>query len=88
MPEPVCFRGQRLPATYANFYLANTAVLVPSFNDPNDRVAAGLLQELFPGRHVVSIHCVDLALGLGTLHCSTQQEPAARRHALLPRWHR
>jgi agmatine deiminase len=79
MPEPLRFCGQRLPASYANFYVANTVVLVPSFNDPSDRVAAGLLQELLPKRRVVSIHSVDLVLGLGTLHCSTQQEPAVGR---------
>ncbi len=76
MPEPLYFEGQRLPASYANFYIANQAVLVPTFNDPNDRVALGILGELFPGRRVVGIHAVDLVLGLGTLHCLTQQQPA------------
>jgi len=77
LPRPVVFRGQRLPASYANFYLANDLVLVPTFNDPNDRVALNILAEVFPGREVVGIHAVDLVWGLGTLHCMTQQQPAA-----------
>jgi agmatine deiminase len=76
MPEPVVFGGQRLPASYANFYIANTRVLVPTFNDPADRRALGVLAECFPGREVVGIHAVDLVWGLGTLHCLTQQQPA------------
>jgi len=76
MPAPVCFNGQRLPASYANFYIANAAVLVPTFNDPKDRVALGILAELFADRPVIGIHAVDLVWGLGTLHCLTQQEPA------------
>ena len=76
MPAPVVFDGQRLPASYANFYIANDRVLVPTFNDPNDRRALGLLAELFPGREVVGVHAVDLVWGLGTLHCLTQQQPA------------
>ena len=76
MPGPLFFEGQRLPASYANFYIANDRVLVPTFNDPMDRVALGTLAELFPGRAVVGIHAVDLVWGLGTLHCLTQQEPA------------
>ncbi len=76
MPEPVIFAGQRLPASYANFYLANELVLVPTFNDAKDRQALGLFAELFPKRRVVGIYCRDLVLGLGTLHCSTQQEPS------------
>jgi agmatine deiminase len=76
MPAPVLFKGQRLPASYANFYVANAAVLVPTFNDPNDRVALGILAEAFRDRPVVGIHAVDLVWGLGTLHCLTQQEPA------------
>ncbi len=76
MPSPVTFDGIRLPASYANFYIANGAVLVPTFNDPNDRIALGILGELFPGREVVGIHAVDLVWGLGTLHCLTQQQPA------------
>jgi agmatine deiminase len=77
MPRPVWFDGQRLPASYANFYIANKLVLVPTFNDANDRVALNTLSKLFPQREVVGIHCRDLVLGLGTLHCMTQQEPAA-----------
>jgi len=76
MPAPVVFDGQRLPASYANFYIANAAVLVPTFNDPADRVALGTLAELIPDRPVVGIHARDLVWGLGTLHCLTQQEPA------------
>lgn len=75
MPAPLWFAGQRLPASYANFYIANDRVLVPTFNDPNDRRALNLLAELFPQRRVIGIHAVDLVLGLGTLHCLTQQEP-------------
>ena len=77
MPAPVVFDGQRLPASYANFYIANGLVLVPTFNDPADRLALDILAELFPDREVVGIHCVDLVLGLGTLHCLSQQQPAA-----------
>ena len=77
MPRPLRFGGQRLPASYLNFYVANGLVLVPTFNDPADRVALGRLADLFPGREVVGIHAVDLVLGLGTLHCLTLQEPAA-----------
>jgi agmatine deiminase len=77
MPRPVFFDGQRLPASYANFYIANKLVIVPTFNDPNDRVALNTLAKLFPEREVLGIHCRDLVLGLGTLHCMTQQEPAA-----------
>ena len=76
MPEPVYFDGQRLPASYANFYIANHLVLVPTFNDANDRVALNTLAGLFPDREVVGIACRDLVLGLGTLHCMTQQQPA------------
>ena len=76
MPAPLYFAGQRLPASYANFYIANAAVLVPTFNDPNDRAALGVLAELIKDRPVVGIHAVDLVWGLGTLHCLTQQEPA------------
>src|SRR6266852_2958599 len=75
MPAPVVFRGRRLPASYANFYIANEKVLVPTFNDPKDRVALGILAELFPEREVVGVHAVDLVWGLGTLHCLTQQQP-------------
>ncbi len=75
-PAPRYFDGQRLPASYANFYIANAAVLVPTFDDPNDRHALGILAGCFPDRPVVGIHASDLVLGLGTLHCLTQQEPA------------
>lgn len=78
-PRPVMMDGVRLPASYANFYIANGAVLVPTFNDANDRVALNALAECFPGRAIVGIHAVDLVWGLGTLHCLTQQEPAAGR---------
>ena len=76
MPAPLFHDGVRLPASYANFYVANAAVLVPTFNDPNDRLALGILAEVFPGRTIVGIHAVDLVLGYGTLHCLTQQQPA------------
>ncbi len=80
MPRPVVFQGQRLPASYANFYIANDRVLVPTFNDPADRRALGILADLFPERKVIGIHAVDLVWGLGTLHCLTQQQPGR------PRW--
>lgn len=76
MPDPVYFEGERLPASYANFYISNEAVLVPTFNDRNDRVALGILGELFKDRTVIGIHAIDLVLGFGTLHCLTQQQPA------------
>ena len=76
MPAPVVFAGQRLPASYANFYIANGIVLVPTFNDPNDRVALNLLSQLFPTRKIIGINSVDLVLGRGTLHCLSQQQPA------------
>lgn len=76
MPSPVLFAGQTLPASYANFYITNGLVLVPTFNDANDRVALNKLAELFPSRKVVGIASMDLVLGLGTLHCMTQQQPA------------
>lgn len=77
MPASVVFAGQRLPASYANFYLCNETVLVPTFTDPADAVALGIFRELYPRRRVIGVPCRDLALGLGTLHCSTQQEPKA-----------
>jgi agmatine deiminase len=70
--------GERLPASYANFYVANGVVLVPTFNDVNDRVALETLARLMPERRVIGIHAVDLVWGLGTLHCLTQQEPQPR----------
>jgi agmatine deiminase len=75
MPRAVIFDGQRLPASYANFYIANKIVLVPTFNDPADRVALDKLAALFPSREIVPIYCRDLVLGLGTIHCMTQQYP-------------
>jgi agmatine deiminase len=76
MPAPLYFSGYRLPASYANFYITNAAVIVPTFNDPRDRVALGILGELFRDRVVVGIHAVDLILGFGSLHCLSQQQPA------------
>ena len=76
MPAPLYFEGQRLPASYANFYICNAAVIVPTFNDPQDRVALGILGEFFRDRPVVGIHAVDLVWGFGSLHCLTQQQPA------------
>jgi agmatine deiminase len=76
MPAPVLFENQRLPASYANFYIANGLVLVPTFNDPNDRHALNIIANCFPDRNVIGIHAVDLVWGLGTLHCLSQQEPA------------
>jgi agmatine deiminase len=76
MPAPVTFEGQRLPASYANFYIANSLVLVPTFNDPNDRHALNIIADCFPDREIIGIHAVDLVWGLGTLHCLSQQEPA------------
>lgn len=78
MPTPVIFDGQRLPASYANFYIANGIVLVPVFNDAADRIACNTLARLMPKHEIIPIYCRDLVLGLGTLHCMTQQQPAAR----------
>jgi agmatine deiminase len=75
MPSPIVFKGVRLPASYANFYISNYAVLVPTFNDPNDKIALGILSELFPDRKVIGIHSVDLVWGLGTIHCITHEQP-------------
>jgi agmatine deiminase len=77
MPAPIVFEGRRLPASYANFYIANNIVLVPVFNDPNDRIALNTLTRLFPTRTIVPIYAGDLIWGLGTLHCMTQQQPLA-----------
>lgn len=74
-PGAVAFEGSRLPASYANFYIANEVVLVPTFNDPKDAQAVGVLQELFPGRKAVGINCTEVIAGLGAIHCVTQQEP-------------
>lgn len=76
MPAPLVFAGHRLPASYANFYVANAAVIVPTFNDPNDRAALGIIADVIKDRPVVGIHAVDLVWGFGTVHCLTQQEPA------------
>ena len=75
MPNPVYFNGRRLPASYANFYIANKVVLVPTFNDSRDRVALSILAQLFPRREVIGIHSLDLVWGLGAMHCLTQQQP-------------
>ena len=76
-PRPVIMNGERLPASYANFYIGNGVVIVPTFNDPSDRVALNILSDLMPAHRVVGIHAVDLVWGLGTIHCLTQQEPLA-----------
>lgn len=76
MPAAINFEDLRLPASYANFYICNSSVLVPTFNDPNDRKALNILSDLFPTRKVVGIHAVDLVWGLGTIHCLTHEEPA------------
>jgi agmatine deiminase len=81
MPAEHTFNRRRLPASYANFYIANETVLVPTFNDPNDRIALGVIADVFPDREVVGIHAVELVWGLGTLHCMTQQEPARETSA-------
>jgi agmatine deiminase len=75
MPRPVIFKKRRLPASYANFYIANGVVLAPVFNDANDRIALNTLAELFPTREIVPIYSGDLVWGLGTMHCMTQQQP-------------
>ena len=75
MPSPVVFEGRRLPASYANFYIANGIVLVPVFNDPNDRVALDILADLFPDREIVGVYSGDLIWGFGAMHCMTQQQP-------------
>jgi agmatine deiminase len=75
MPSPLYFNNMRLPASYANFYIANRTVLVPTFNDPNDRIALNIFSELFPARKVTGIHSSDLVWGLGTIHCLTHEEP-------------
>lgn len=76
MPAPVYFEGRRLPASYANFYIANGIVLAPVFNDPNDRVALDILADVFPDRDIVPIYCGDVIWGFGAIHCMTQQQPA------------
>jgi agmatine deiminase len=76
MPGPVFFENRRLPASYGNFYIANGIVLVPVFNDPNDRIALNILSDLFPDREVIGIYSGDLIWGLGAMHCMTQQQPS------------
>ena len=80
MPAPVYFEDRRLPASYANFYIANGIVLVPVFNDPNDRVALDILADIFPDREIVGIYCGDLIWGFGAIHCMTQQQPGTGEH--------
>jgi agmatine deiminase len=81
MPPPVFYRGQRMPATYANFYIANRVVLLPYYNHPNDERARHILQACFPTRRVVGIDCTNLIVGLGAFHCLTQQVPAPPKNA-------
>jgi agmatine deiminase len=79
MPAPVIFEERRLPASYGNFYIANSVVLVPVFNDPNDRIALDILADLFPDRDVIGIYSGDLIWGFGAMHCMTQQQPVVGR---------
>jgi agmatine deiminase len=83
MPSKLIFDDYRLPASYANFYIGNSVVLVPTFNDPNDTIALNIIKNYFPDRKVVGIHAVDLVLGYGTLHCLSQQEPVCNSSSLL-----
>jgi agmatine deiminase len=76
MPRRIEHQGQRLPASYANFYIANKIVLVPTYRDPNDRKALEILQQEFPHRKVIGVDSTDLIWGLGSFHCISQQEPA------------
>jgi agmatine deiminase len=76
MPAPLYFENIRLPASYANFYISNSRVIVPTFNDPQDRIALGILADLFPDRKIVGVHAVDLVWGFGTLHCLTHEQAA------------
>jgi agmatine deiminase len=78
MPGKVAYRGTRLPASYANFYIANEAVLVPTYDHANDRRALGVLGELFPGRRIVPLPSTEVVIGLGAMHCVTQQQPRAQ----------
>jgi agmatine deiminase len=77
-PRPLYCEGARLPASYANFYIANNIVLVPIFDDPSDAQALGILQQLFPEREIIGLRCNEVVAGLGAIHCVTQQEPAAQ----------
>ncbi len=79
MPSAVIYDGTRLPASYANFYIANSAVIVPTFRDNNDEVALKIIQEIFPDRKVVGIDSTDIIWGLGSFHCLSQQEPALKK---------
>ena len=85
MPSPVVFEGRRLPASYGNFYIANGIVLVPVFNDPNDRVVLNLLSEVFSAREIIPIYSGDLIWGFGAMHCMTQQQPKVDEVPRLPR---
>ena len=80
MPAPVVYKGDRLPASYANFYIGNRSVVMPAFGGPADEAARRVLETCFPGREIVAIDCTDLVLGLGTFHCLTQQVPVFNRH--------
>src|SRR5205814_782310 len=82
MPKKIMREGLRLPASYANFYVANTCVLVPTFADSADQVALSILRECFPSRRVIGIDCRELIWGLGTFHCLTQQQPSVRGRAI------
>jgi agmatine deiminase len=82
MPAPVIFEGRRLPASYGNFYIANGVVLVPVFNDPNDRFALDILADLFPDREIIGIYSGDLIWGFGAMHCMTQQQPRTQLSAV------
>jgi agmatine deiminase len=83
-PHPVYQEGVRLPASYANFYIANDVILAPLFDDPRDQEALGILQDLFPGRKIEGLRCVEVVAGLGAIHCVTQQEPAIFRSDQIP----
>jgi agmatine deiminase len=76
-PLPLAYEGARLPASYANFYIANEVVLVPVFGDPADTQALGIIEDVFPERRVIGLHCAEVVAGLGAIHCVTQQEPRA-----------
>jgi agmatine deiminase len=76
MPRALAHEGQRLPASYANFYMANGIVLVPTYRDPNDPLALKILQQEFPDRRVIGVDSTELIWGLGSFHCISQQEPA------------
>jgi agmatine deiminase len=78
MPQPIMINDQRMPASYANFYISNKFVIAPTFGDPNDQLAIDVLQSVFPDRKVIGLNARDLIWGLGAFHCITQQEPAAK----------